>query len=520
MPRTPSLASENEALRAQNAELQGQLACLQQQLDWLKRQVFGRKSERVESDVPPGQGVLPFEGLAPVAEAQEPEQETVVRKRRKHRSDNCLTDSGLRFTSDVPQRQITILPESVRNLPADAYEIIDYRTHYRLAQQPASYEVIAYRHASVKLLDSQEMITTAPCPAVLDRCCAEVSLLAGMIVDKFAYHLPLYRQHQRIQAAGITVSRASLTNWVRCALALLAPIVDAQKANILRSKVLAMDETPIKAGRDKKGSMKQGWFWPMYGEDGEIVFCYAPDRGHASAQKLLGHYAGTLLSDGHSAYEHFCADNPAATHAQCWAHTRRYFERALDDEPEAASAALDIIRDIFAQETEIRERDLTPEKILAWRQKHSEPLVRDFFAFCHEQRQRMDLAPKSPFAKALGYASHPQRIDALKVFLGDSAVATDTNHLERALRPIPMGRKNWLFCWNELGAEHVGIAQSLVSTCRIQGIDPYTYLVDVLQRIDQHPARLVEELTPRLWKQHFADNPLRSDLADAVLITE
>ena len=95
-----------------------------------------------------------------------------------------------------------------------------------------------------------------------------------------------------------------------------------------------------------------------------------------------------------------------------------------------------------------------------------------------------------------------------------------TNHLERALRPIPMERKNWLFCWKEIGAEHVGIAQSLISTCRLQGIDPYTYLVDVLQRIDQLPASRVEELTPRLWKQHFADNPLRSDLADAVLITE
>ena len=100
----------------------------------------------------------------------------------------------------------------------------------------------------------------------------------------------------------------------------------------------------------------------------------------------------------------------------------------------------------------------------------------------------------------------------LEVFLADPDVPIDTNHLERALRAIPMGRKNWLFCWTELGAKHVGIIQSLLVTCRLHGIDPYTYLVDVLQRVGQHPASRVAELTPRLWKQHFADNPLRSDL--------
>ena len=100
----------------------------------------------------------------------------------------------------------------------------------------------------------------------------------------------------------------------------------------------------------------------------------------------------------------------------------------------------------------------------------------------------------------------------LEVFLSDPDVPIDTNHLERALRAIPMGRKNWNFCWTELGAKHIGIVQSLIVTCRLHDIDPYTYLVDVLQRISQHPASRVAELTPRQWKQRFADDPLRSDL--------
>lgn len=104
------------------------------------------------------------------------------------------------------------------------------------------------------------------------------------------------------------------------------------------------------------------------------------------------------------------------------------------------------------------------------------------------------------------------RQTSLQVFLSDPDLAMDTNHLERALRPIPMGRRNWLFCWTELGAKQVGIIQSLLVTCQLQGVDPYTYLVDVLQRVSQHPANKVSELSPKIWKQKFADNPLRSDL--------
>jgi hypothetical protein len=125
----------------------------------------------------------------------------------------------------------------------------------------------------------------------------------------------------------------------------------------------------------------------------------------------------------------------------------------------------------------------------------------------------MDLVNSAPLAKALRYAGNHEA--QLRVYLSDPDVAIDTNHLERALRVIPMGRKNWLFCWSEVGAEQVGIIQSLLSTCRLHQVDPYAYLVDVLQRIALHPARDVEQLTPRCWKTLYASNPLRSDLEHA-----
>lgn len=130
------------------------------------------------------------------------------------------------------------------------------------------------------------------------------------------------------------------------------------------------------------------------------------------------------------------------------------------------------------------------------------------FQWCQGQLENCGLLPSDPLSKALNYVL--KREASLSVFLEDPDVQPDTNHLERTLRPIPLGRKNWLFCWTELGAEHLGIIQSLISTCKLHDINPYTYLVDVLQRINQHPASKVNELTPRLWKERFADNPLRA----------
>ena len=168
------------------------------------------------------------------------------------------------------------------------------------------------------------------------------------------------------------------------------------------------------------------------------------------------------------------------------------------------------IDQLYRIEEQIRKNNLQGEQKLEWRTKHSVPIVKDFWAWCDRQRQRMDLAKSSPLLKALGYALGRQA--ALEVFLGDPDVPIDTNHLERALRPIPMGRKNWLFSWTEVGARHIGVIQSLLVTCRLHDVNPYTYLIDVLQRIGQHPASRVDELVPRVWKENFASNPLVSDL--------
>ena len=209
---------------------------------------------------------------------------------------------------------------------------------------------------------------------------------------------------------------------------LLRPVERAQWQHILQSKVLAMDEVSIKAGRKKgagrkPGQMKQTYFWPMYGDEDEVAFTWNTSRGMAHAQEQLKGFNGTLLTGGYAAYsktvEQLNQQEQKIVHATCWAHMRRAFEKGLDSEPETVQQALDIIAVIYQHEKHIRDKQLSPEEVLAYRQQHSEPLVTDFFQWIYLQRQRTDLLPKSPLSKALCYAS--EREQQLKVFLRNPA---------------------------------------------------------------------------------------------------
>lgn len=364
----------------------------------------------------------------------------------------------------------------------------------------------------IKLRDTQTL-HCAPAPVgVIEGSRADVSFITGLLVDKFRYHLPLYRQHQRLLDAGFNLSRPWLTQLVQQGAQLLEPIFDAQLESICGSHVITMDEVPVKAGQTGDGKMKATYFWPVYGDQDEVCFPHFESRRHEHVEQALGLKLapGTvLLSDGYGAYDSY-ARKTGITNAQCWAHSRRGIFEAKDAEPKAAGQALDQIAALYKVEEQIRQRKLTGEARRLYRVMHSKPLVDKFFDWVDKQFEQLGLLPSNPLTKALAYV-HERRA-GLRVFLDDPAVAIDTNHIERALRPIPTGRKNWLFCWTEVGAKHAGIVQSLIATCRLQGIDPYTYLVDVLQRVGQHPAARVGELTPRRWKALFAENPLRSDL--------
>jgi transposase len=487
-----------------------EIADLKTQLKWFQNQIFGRKSERRLA----GDSKYIQLTLGSLLEEETPPAPTETVKEYQRRikpeklSESSEDESGLRFSSDVPVKTIPLKPEEVADLKeGEDYEVIGEKVTHRLAQRPASYVVLKYVRPVVKL--KSDKVVSHPAPeGVFERSFADVSLVAGILVDKFQYHLPLYRQHQRLAAGGITISRQTLTNFVARAADLLAPIYYAQLSSILQSKVLAMDETPIKAGQASKGKLHQGFFWPLYGDKDEVAFPYGATRALTQAQEILGEFAGTLVTDGYGVYSRYTSKVTGVSHATCWAHTRRKFIEAESSDPRRCQKALEYIRVLYEIEESVREGD--SEDILRARRKRSLPTVEEFFEWLSTELTDLTILPSSPFSKAASYAL--ERRDSLSVYLSDPAVPNDTNHLERALRPIPMGRKNWLFCWTEVGAEHVGKIQSLIVTCRLHGINPYTYFVDVLQRISTTKAADVADLTPIRWKELFAHNPLKSDL--------
>ncbi|MGV6853204.1 MAG: IS66 family transposase [bacterium] len=510
----PPLQETVKQLQQQNEVLQQTVVQLEHQLNWFKRQLFGSTSERhhVIQDIHQ-QDLF----VNPNQTSEEPPEaftsvEAHQRRKEKDRQ-NSVQDKGLRFDETVPVKVIDQTPNGINEA-----DIVRYESTFRLAQRPGSYLILEYRCPIIKDKTNRSLIQVPAPSNVLEKTVVDVSFLAGMLVDKFAYHLPLYRQHQRLKEAGITVARSSLTNWCTSAALLLEPIVQAQMNSLLQSHVVGMDEVPIKAGRKPKkakqarGSMKQGYLWPMYGDKDEVVFHYDNTRGFQVVEdKLRADFEGILLSDGYSAYTLYCENKDKVTLANCWAHTRRYFEKVLDIDPPAAQTALKMIQKLYKVERDIREKQLTEKDKLDHRTQYSEPIVKQFWQWCEQQKERPDLFPKHPLMTALNYAL--ARVEPLKVFLSDPQVPLDTNHVERCLRPIPMGRKNWLFCWTEMGARHVATIQSLIVTCRLHQVHPYQYLVDVLQRVGSHPASEVELLTPRLWKEHFADRPMLSDVS-------
>jgi transposase len=502
------------ALFESQRELREQNAALQRQVEWFKRQLFGRKSERRVREPDPQQ--LSLSGLltppVPPADRSPPLTETVKAYQRRVRfaAADRPEESELRFDSSVPVQEILLTNPEVADLPPEAYDVIGEKVTYRLAQRPGAYVILKYRRPVIKRKETQVLSCPPAPPAVFEKSFADVSLLAGLLIDKFTYHLPLYRQHQRLLQAGIRLSRGTLTQWVQRAAELLEPIYYALLSSILQSQVLAMDETPVKAGRHGKGKLHTGYFWPIYGEQDEIAFPFAASRAQAVVREALGTFCGVLVTDGYIVYERFVQTVNRLVHAQCWSHTRRHFVDAERAEPRLVAEALERIGAFYKEEADIRARGLEAEAKLAHRGEYTKPLVEAFFTWLKQTVITEVLLPSNPFAQAARYAL--DREAALKVFLAYPNVPLDTNHLEREIRAIALGRRNWLFCWTEVGAQHVGIIQSLLASCRLQGVDPYVYLVDVLQRIDTHPAFDVHLLTPRLWKQHFAENPLCSDL--------
>ncbi len=396
------------------ALLKQEIQSLKKQLDWFKQQLFGQKTERRFVDAPSEQGCL-FTGDTIKDRAAPTETLVYTRRKKQKQRNDAITDSGLRFDETVTVQEIRIKAPELTGKDADRYTVIDEHITYRLAQRPSSYVVLKYIQPVIKH-KATLVITTKSAPVqVFEKSLADVSFITGLIIDKFLYHLPLYRQQQKLQLSGITLSRSTLTNYVHRAALLLKPIHEAILRSILQSKVLAMDETPVKAGRRKKGKMQQAWYWPLLGDQNEIAFHFSASRARKVVDGLLQDFQGTLVTDGYPVYCAYAKDNENITHAQCWMHARRYFISAEKEEPVLVAHALDFIRTLYQHNRIIKDKNLIDKACQDYRTRHCKPVVDRFFEWCQQQANRVDILPRSLFAKAIRYVRNHET--ELKVFL-------------------------------------------------------------------------------------------------------
>lgn len=483
----------NKALEQKLLEQSAQIEALTHAVQELTRQVYGQKSERRQksSDEP--------------VDSKPPKQNNRG-KAPTQRKPTHANATGLRFDESTPKIIIKVpVPEG------EDLEVIGYERVHRIAQRPAAVVILEYEIPVVKNKQTGQLVPVWQPNQLFEGSYADVSFIAGLLIDKCLYHLPLYRQHQRLLHAGVDVARSSLTNWFSRAADLLKPLYDALQDSILLSDRLQMDETPIKASRKIKGKMHTGYYWPMLGDQQEIVFVYANTRAKSHIENTFANnFKGILLTDGYGAYQAYCQGREDVNAANCIVHWRRLFEKIQNAFPDETTVVLDAIGKLYTNEKTIEQLKLASQKKLDYRATYSKLIIDELFVWCHQQLINPKLTPQSKLRKAIQYGT--KRETALKVFLEDPDLPLDTNDIERQIRTVAVGKKNWMFAWTEAGAEQLGIIYSLIASCRLQGIDPYTYLVDVLLRVGQHSARQIEQLLPRTWKQHFQEKPIRSDL--------
>lgn len=483
--------ASRETLETVCVEQKAEIANLKARVAWFERQVFGQKTERLLPQDPCQSTLFDVPETPP---AEPTSVKSYERSARKNPS-NTGIENGVRFDESVPVDEVIVYPEEVKGLAAGAFEVIGEKVTERLVQIPTQYRVKRTIRKTIKLKE-QHTLHTAPAPAsVIERSFADVSFLAGMVTDKFQYHLPLYRQHQRLTAAGVHVSRGHLTTLTHRTLELLEPIYYAILSAITTSEFVSMDETPIKAGRREKGQMKTAYFWPVFAQD-DVAFVYSSSRGHKVVAEVLAKGCKKLLSDGYSAYERYAESRQELVHAQCWAHVRRKFFDAKEHSAPECENVLRCIRLLF--EIEQSAQDAEPETILSIRREHSLGVVNELFTYFDKLWFEQMVDKVSLLGKAVAYAR--KREQALRQFLHHPDIPLSNNHVERAIRPVALGRKNWMFCWSEVGAKYAAIAFTLIECCKLHEVDPWRYLIDVLQRIDSHPARNVHQLTPNHWK--------------------
>jgi transposase len=498
-----SLASERDAAIAQCRRVTDANDRLHHLLRQLQRAQFGRRSERLDAD----QIELALEDIettiAEVSAQSDKQNAAPADPQRKKRRANRGS-----LPAHLPRIHGTLAPESTLcRCCGGKMHVIGEDTAERLDVIPAQYRVIVTHRPQYACRACEAAVVQAPAPERLIKGGLPTeAMVASVLVAKYAWHLPLYRQAQMLRSQGIAIERATLAFWVGYAAAELKPLYHRLRDLILGSVKIAADETIAPVLDPGRGQTKKGYFWAIARDDRPwggtdppaVAYSYAPGRGAIHGLKLLATYRGIVQCDGYAAYKTIADDaqaGDAITLAFCWAHLRRkFFDIAKGGSAPIASEALERIAALYAIENTIRGSSADERR--AVRLEKSKPLVLALKLFFDEQLVRV--SGKSVIAEAIRYGLN--HWDGLVRFLDDGRIELDTNIVERSMRPIALNRKNALFAGHDGGAENWACLASLIETCKLHGVDPQAYFADVLTKlVNLWPQSRLDELMPWAW---------------------
>src|SRR5882672_1377091 len=402
----------------------------------------------------------------------------------------------------LPRREIRHEPEAtvcscgcaLKRIGEDIAEKLDYA--------PGVFTV--ERHIRGKWVCRQcQTLVQAPVPAhIIDKGLPTTGLLAHVLVAKYADHQPLYRQEGIFARAGLALSRSTLAQWVGACGVQLQPLVDALKAEMLTRPVLHADETPVAMLKPGNGKTHRAYLW-SYSTTGfdplkAVVFDFAESRAGRHVQTFLGTHTergwrGSLICDDYAGYKHLFGER--ITEAGCLAHARRrFYDLWANHKSTVAEQALALFGQLYEIEREVHELDVDERRRI--RQLKAKPIADNLRAWFVLQRQRVPEG--SATAKAIDYSLN--RWQALTRYLDDGRLPVDNNWIENRIRPIALGRNNWLFAGSLRAGQRAAAIMSLIGSAKMNDLDPYAYLSDVLARLPTHPARRIAELLPNHWQ--------------------
>ena len=491
MNGTEARAATREELIAENDRHETRIAALEQENAWFKRQIFGSKSERfIPNDE---QTTLPLEGV----ESKSVETTTrTISYQRTETKQVAGHSRGLMPTHLPVKEQIIDPAEDVSGCVHIGDEIT-----WEYEYEPGSLFIKKYVRRKYARPQGDGVVIGELPSRVIPKGNFGPGLIARIIIDKYAYHMPFDRQRRKYksefnvdfpESTLCDASRQVCEQWI-------APLYRIMTTTLFKANYLMADETPLPVLiKQVKGKTHRGYFWVYYDPLARmVVFDYRHSRSRDGPEDFLRPFSGTLQIDGYEGYTDVVGRNDIVT-AGCMAHVRRYFEQALGSDRQNAEYALQEIGAWFEVERKAAQDEISFDQRLALRKEKTVASMDAFEQWMKDLVASTILLPKSPMGKAIGYAQNMW--PRFMPFKTDGRIELSNNLVENAIRPVTLGRKNWMFAGSEDGARRSAMLYSIVCSAQLHGIDPFEYVKDLLVRIPDYNQQKLADLLPATWK--------------------